>query len=285
MTRRRVKNLWPCFGGMQLRLRQAPAVNRGAVSREATRSAKQSITTRLAVALPWAAAVLVMSLAVVMVIWWPRAMGAFPVERVSVAGVSVPQRQQQLQAVLYPLVVNRGYFSLSLSDLHKQAMTLPWVESAEIRRHWPDQLHVVVQERVPVAKWNDDRLVSIDGKAYASDPRSQAHDLPSLSGPDGHLDEVMNYYLSMGRILDFDATQILSLEVDASMTATVLLSDGVTLIVDRANYAEKLRRYVRLRSWLQAAGKQPQRVDLRYEDGMAVTWQQQGNTNSGGRDT
>jgi len=241
--------------------------------------------TRLAVSLPWFAGVLCLSLAVMLAIWWPRAMGAFPVERVSVAGVSAPQRQQELQAVLSPLVVNHGYFSLSLSDLHKQAMTLPWIESAEIRRHWPDQLHVAVKERVPVATWNHDRLVSIDGKAYASELPSEVRDLPSLSGPDGHLDAVMDYYLSMGRILDFDATRIASLTVDTSMTATLLLSDGVTLIVDRANYAEKLRRYVRMRSWLQSAVKRPQRVDLRYEDGMAVTWQQQGITNNGGRDS
>jgi cell division protein FtsQ len=44
-------------------------------------------------------------------------------------------------------------FALNLQKIHDNLIAQPWVEQAWVSRVWPNTLHIVLQERVPVAQW------------------------------------------------------------------------------------------------------------------------------------
>ena len=79
----------------------------------------------------------------------------------------------------------------------------------------------------------------------------------------------------MSRILQEIGLGIRNVSVNARLTAELTLDNGVVLVVDREQYAHKLRRFVQLyRTVLEADNRALAKVDLRYADGMAVTWGQ-----------
>ena len=80
----------------------------------------------------------------------------------------------------------------------------------------------------------------------------------------------------MGKMLADVDLGIRSMDVNARLTARLTLDNDMQLVVDREQYTTKLRRFVRLyRGVLSTDSRRVARVDLRYADGMAVTWGEQ----------
>ncbi len=259
--------------------RRRRSMARATAPRRSRRSGPQRLplVVRLNRALPWALAGLALMTVITGVIWLPRAMDAYPLEQVRVEGVDDERRQQQIMAVVSSLVREENFFSVPLPRLHDEVTALSWVSEARLRRSWPDRLVLQVSERVPVAVWNDESLVSGNGKLFSALDKFSTEELPHLSGPAERLEAVMDYYHSMSRILRGSGLAIRSLAVDARLTARVELEQGPLLVVDRQGYAGKLRRFVLLHgSVLEQESRRPVRVDLRHADGMAVTWEKPG---------
>lgn len=264
---------------MASRPRRKPA--RGAVRKSAHKPAGRRLPTvplramaaRLGQALPWLLASVALGMVAIALMQLPRVLDGYPLQAVKVEGVKDARRQQEVQQVLSALVRGENFFSVSLEQLHEEVSALSWIAETEVRRRWPGELILKVQEREPVAIWNDATLVARDGEPFQALDKYHTDNLPRLSGPALRLAEVMSYYHSMSLILQEVGLGIRAVSVNARLTAELTLDNEVVLVVDRDHYAHKLRRFVQLyRTSLEADQRALVRVDLRYADGMAVTW-------------
>lgn len=228
---------------------------------------------RLAAALPWTLAAVSLAGVLAGVIYMPRMLSAWPLEEVSVTGVSDARRQEAVRVSLSELLADENFFSVPLERIHDRVTDLAWVSGASVRRRWPDRLVLDVTERVPVAVWNEDTLVSSSGEAFSAVEQYATEGLPRLSGPEDRLDEVMNYYHGITKMLDELDPDIRVMAVDERLTARLELDSGAKLIVDRDGYTAKLRRFVRFyQEVARPVERRLARVDLRYGNGLAVRW-------------
>ena len=234
---------------------------------------KSTIRERLLRAAPMALAGVLVCMLIAGLIWLPRVMDGYPILAVQVEGVKDSRRQLEVQTVLEELVSGENFFSLPLQGIYQRAMGLSWVESAAVRREWPDRVVLSISERVPVAVWNANVLVSSSGQPFDALHKYAVDTLPQLKGPADRLGEVMDYYHSMSKVLLNTGLRIRVLAVDARLSARLTLDNGMQLVVDRQQYATKLRRFVHLyRNVLAEDSRTVKRVDLRYGDGIAVQW-------------
>ena len=130
----------------------------------------------------WLLALSVVALPVVAVVnGWVGA-ERWPLAKLRVHGEFKRVPAEQLQQVLLPYA-RAGFFAVKLQDAQDALEKLPWVESARVRKQWPDVLEVTLVEHKPFARWGNDRLVSEQGKLFPTPKKLADLALPELDGP------------------------------------------------------------------------------------------------------
>jgi hypothetical protein len=101
----------------------------------------------------------------------------FWVSRITIAGT---QRcdQKRIKELTDP-AYGRCIFKVNLSDLHQKIQSISWIKSLSIHRVMPSTLEIQVQERVPVAIVQADRLYLVDSDGVLIDevPKKPSADI------------------------------------------------------------------------------------------------------------
>ena len=165
-----------------------------------------------------------------------------------------------------------GFFAVDLDEVRNAVEALPWVAGAAVSRQWPDALHVRVVEHRPVARWNDNRLLSDRGEVFEVTGSQSMQGMARLVGPEARREEVLENWRLMRRQLANVGQDIAGLGVDERGAWMVELDSGLSLALGREHMHDRLARYVRVHEKLMAKGRPIAHVDLRYTNGLAVRW-------------
>lgn len=222
--------------------------------------------------LAWLLAVAVVVMPVVAVLnGWVGA-GHWPLSRLQVSGQFARVQPEQLRAVVLPYA-SRGFFAVDLEQAQSAVGKLPWVESAQVSKRWPDVLEVKVVEHRPFARWGSDRMLSEHGDLFPIPKELTAIRLPQLGGPDTKTTEVVALYNEAQALFAPTGVAVEQLVMDARGSWSLRLSNGVQVVIGRDDARARLGRFVRLMPQLLARQPQPlQRADLRYANGFALSW-------------
>jgi cell division protein FtsQ len=131
-----------------------------------------------------AIAVTLMLIAIAFLAWatvgWVTRLSAFGYREVVVTTPLARTSGAHLEAVIRGEL--RGtFFTMDLDAARATLARVPWVRAVALRRQWPRRLEIVVDEHVPLARWNDSALVSSRGEVFTG---IWAGELPEFSGPD-----------------------------------------------------------------------------------------------------
>lgn len=201
---------------------------------------------------------------------------SWPVEWLEVEGEIRRTSAEQVQAAVV-VHASQGFFAVDLENVRRAVVELPWIESAEVRRRWPDTLVIQVGEHRPVARWNDMRLVNHRGDYFSVPGANELQGLPWLEGPDSRLKDVLDMWVFMHRELAAINAGIEHVKLDERGAWEVRLSSGVTLRLGREEPAGRVRRYVKVADELRGLREfAPEIVDLRHTNGLAVRWPNSG---------
>ncbi len=181
--------------------------------------------------------------------------------------------ETQLRATVLPFA-KRGFFAVQLDRIQTAVNVLPWVEHAEVRKHWPDVLEVRIREHRPYARWGNDRLLSQQGKLFAAgNVMDMPKGLPLLDGPDARVPEVVALY-NQARERLANAGGVRGVAVDRRGSWSITLTNGTDVVLGRHDAEARLQRFAQLlpRLVAQHPGQQLTRADLRYTNGFALVW-------------
>lgn len=197
-----------------------------------------------------------------------------PVAAVIYTGDINAAEQRQLQQKIQPLV-HQNYFSADLVSIRDAALSLSWVESVTVTRHWPDGLLVRVIPRQPIARWGSGRLLSGRGVVFSEAVWRDRQELPLLHGPINQSLAMMQQYQQIDQWFVPLGLRLKELYLTDRMTWFMSFDSGMRVIVDQEQTNLKLQRLselgqqdAKLRElWPRIAA-----VDLRYRNGMAIQW-------------
>jgi len=212
--------------------------------------------------------------------WWTLRNPAFALGGIVVEGKLSHNNAFTLRAN----VANKlegNFFTVDLRAARAAFESVPWVRHADVRREFPNLLHVSVEEHVPVAFWGPESgsaMVNSFGEVFEANVADvDSDDLPRLSGPDGQAPAV----LAMARVLqpvlaplDMQVTQV---ALSGRGGWRVTLEDGPVIELGGGSTEEVRARTERfVRTLTQVAGQYGRRpdalvsADLRHGDGYAL---------------
>ncbi|MFT4179836.1 MAG: cell division protein FtsQ/DivIB [Thermomonas sp.] len=217
----------------------------------------------------WLLAVALVALPVVAVVNGWVGGERWPLRTLRVQGELKQVDEAKLRAAVLPYA-QRGFFAVELDDIQQAVNTLPWVEHAEVRKHWPDVLEVRISEHRPFARWGEDKLLSEQGRLFPAAGLPVPANLPELDGPETRTADVVALYEQAKTQL----AGVRGVVLDPRGSWSIHLNNGTEVVLGRSDMQQRLERFVPLLPQLAARhpGQQLVRADLRYTNGFALTW-------------
>ncbi len=225
---------------------------------------------------------LVLLACVASAVWWVSQRDMFTLRTIRIEGIG----QSDLQHV-NPLTVRQSalgrisgnFFSTNLETVRLAFESVPWVNRATVRREWPDQLIVTVEEHEALGTWGEDgRLLSTKGEVFTANvaEADEDHALPQFSGPEGSEKEVLarftqlrGWFAAIGLVPE-------ALALSSRYAWTVRLDNGMRVALGREQSTNTLKeRMDRLTGiYPQLAARLQDKIDtidMRYPNGLALS--------------
>ena len=196
-----------------------------------------------------------------------------PVEKVLIRGQLDNAERQQVQ-VAVRASLDGGLLSSDLSGLSKGILELGWPRSVAIRRDWPAALIIEVEKPAVVARWRDAYLAS-DGRVVRLPTE---HDgLPRFDCATSEPKRAMEVYHRLNEIAAGAGLVISALQENpfGEWDLTFRTPNGRTLAVrlGAESVDERLDRFTLVyQKQLAGRAEEIERVDARYDNGVAVSW-------------
>ncbi len=248
---------------------------------EQTASFDTTISTRLMQSTANVLLALVVLACVVAACWRVIHLPVFNFSRVRIVGETVHSNESDLRDQVLPQL--RGnFFTMELNEARTAFQSLPWVRHAVVRRVFPNQLVVQLQEYQEAAYWGseeeDFRLLSNDGVIFdVNTDEAQRSNLPELSGPDELAPHVLATYHLLNPLFAPVHGRIARLAVDTRGSWSLVLDQDTQLMLGTAAPEELARR---VQQYVQTIGpvvarydrgmNDVQYADLRYKSGYAL---------------
>lgn len=167
--------------------------------------------------------------------------------------------------------VDSGFFSLNVSALQSALLSLSWVNNVSLRRIWPNGLEIIIQEQQPIAWWNNNGLITAEGKIFTPPPDTFPKNLPHLQGPDDSASLVLKRFQHFSQELTPLNIFITTLTLTNRHAWSLMLNAHAKVYLGRENIDQRFEQLVHL--YYRVIGShtnQVDHIDLRYPNGFAI---------------
>ena len=204
-----------------------------------------------------------------------------PLSKIMVGGNFNHLEEQEL-AELVNMEIDGGFLSMNLNKLRQELQSHPWIHQVSVRREWPSTLKVEVIEEVPIARWGKKGFLNRLGDQLSLPENSNLNSLPVLEADFGSSQDMIAQYLLLAELLAPTDLRLTELQRDAVGAWQIETASGVRIVLGRDQIIEKIRRLIVVwGSGLDVQLNNIATIDLRYPNGLAVSWRDQDITISG----
>ena len=224
---------------------------------------------------------LVLFAALATALWRVIHLPAFAIAQIRITGQTTHSNVFTVRNQVLPQL--RGnFFTIRLDEVRKAFMAQPWVRQATVRREFPNQLVVQLQEHEEAAFWGSEeqgfRLLNTDGVIFEANPDEVSREnLPELDGPDEAAQQVLATWRQLNPLLAPLHSRIGRLAVDARGSWTLVFDQDTSLKLGNASVADMQQRISWFVQTINAVVARYNRgladvqyADLRYKAGYAI---------------
>ena len=167
--------------------------------------------------------------------------------------------------------LGRSFWEIPLDKIQAELVRMDWVESAEVRRKWPDQLYIAISEQKPVARWNKDGLINGLGKVFFPSDLNGFDDYVQLEGQLAQSPYILEKFVWLQTQFDTIDKVIAHLTLQNDVWRIKLLN-GTSVVVDTEHFRAKIERFIRAYPKVdKTLRKSAQSYDLRYSNGFIIS--------------
>lgn len=191
----------------------------------------------------------------------------FPLKTAKLASAPVRVSEEQVARVVRN-ELKGNFFTADLVHLRQSLEQMPWVRKVSLRRTFPSQLEIDLEEHQAVARWNGIELVNNYGEVFAAETEEE---LPEYYGPTGTAATVMQKFADFGAQIKPLERNVVQISLSPRRDWRLKLDDGLVLELGREETGKRLARFVAVYHYsLASSAQRVSYVDLRYRSGFAA---------------
>lgn len=168
-----------------------------------------------------------------------------PISAFALVGQNTFTTDDDIKESLLKMGELKGFWGQDVAPIQEQIEALPWVKGAIVRKMWPNRLSIWVSEYQPVAFWNQNQFVTLDGIVFQlPSVRLTAKNLPYLGGPDYQSLKVIETWNQIYINLKSNNIMAKGINIDDRGAWQVRLDNDIVLKLGRGDWKSKLERFV-----------------------------------------
>ena len=207
---------------------------------------------------------------------WSRHSDRFPLRHLEISSPLHLVKEAEIAVRVLPFF-DKGFFWLNVQAVQACLRQIPWVQTAHVRRVWPDRLLISVEEKKAQAKWGEKGVLSTDGVIFYPEVATIPQKLPQFDGPTSEALLMQQHYFALLEQLGAVGLTIQSLNLSLNGALKIMLDNGIFIILGKHAMNERMSRFVlAYQASLQAQSEGIAYVDLRYANGFAIGWKAAG---------
>ncbi|MDC8759832.1 cell division protein FtsQ/DivIB [Janthinobacterium fluminis] len=214
-------------------------------------------------------------------VWWVSQRPMFTLRAINIESMDGAELRHVNHLTLRSGTLGRvkgNFFTANLDTVRLAFESVPWVRRATVRREWPNQLIVALEEHEALGTWGEDgRLLSVKGDVFTANlaEAEDDHALPEFSGPEGSEKEVIARFAELRSW--FAPLKLVPemLSLSSRYAWTVKLDNGMSVALGReqskTTLKERVDRLAGIYPQLASRLENIDTIDMRYQNGLALS--------------
>lgn len=197
----------------------------------------------------------------------------FPVTVVEVSGDYWHVSQNKLVNIITP-ELSGGFFSVDLKSLRVILLKeVPWIGSVSVSRRWPGTVRINIEQKRPVAIWNNVALLEKNGHLFYPLTTTFPPWLPVFSGRKEDKEALLSMYQHMLEFNPPEQLEITNLSLSKQGDWLVTFNQKTVVMLGDEDILRNFKHFIAIYSqFFVKKNKIAVYVDMRYSHGLAVKW-------------
>ena len=195
----------------------------------------------------------------------------FPIKKVTSSELINVNKDDISKAVKY--LYSKSFFDIDLNYLKNKLEKIEWVRKINVRRSYPNEVIIDIEEHTPILIWNNKMYINKYGEKFKVSKIDK--NIPILISDESRINEVFSYFELFNdklssRKLDFKITEIVENEI---RSLTITLSSGINIQLGSKDINNKIPLFFEIYKSLNTRDLNKIRyIDMRYSNGFSVGW-------------
>ncbi len=197
----------------------------------------------------------------------------FPIKTISIESNIKNSKKIDIFETSKKYLSSKSFFNFKINTLKEEIEKIEWIRSANIRRSYPNEVKIFIEEHIPIVIWNEKSYLNELGEIFFI--KEIKKDLPRLKSSDDRNLIMFDYfslfykYLLKNQISD----KIDRIEENDIRSLSVFLSSGIIIRFGSKNVKDKLITFFKVYKTLNARDLNKIRyIDMRYSNGFSIGW-------------
>ena len=195
----------------------------------------------------------------------------FPIKNVTSSELINVNKDDISKAVKY--LYSKSFFDIDLNHLKNKLEKIEWVRKINVRRSYPNEIIIDIEEHTPILRWNNKMYINKYGEKFNASKIDKS--IPILISDESRINEVFAYFKLFNeklssRKLDFKITKITENEI---RSLAISLSSGINIQLGSKDVNNKIPLFFEIYKSLNTRDLNKIRyIDMRYTNGFSVGW-------------
>ena len=197
----------------------------------------------------------------------------FQISDIRLGQKSLNVNEAEIFKIAEKYLKNKSFFNINLDYLKNSIEKVAWVKNAYIRRSYPNEVIIFIEEYTPVAVWNNDYYISENGYIFSANKIEKK--LPKISSYSNRNIIIFEYFsliqdgIRKNKLND----KILLIKENEIRSLTVLLESNIAIKFGSKNIEERIGIFFKAYKTLNTSDlKKIRYIDMRYSNGFSIGW-------------